>query len=253
MRGTAFDHLAVIEGLVAAPDVDSRWRFVTRHLAAIGMDQINYGVIDDSEADRLAAPIRFLSTMDPGWIDYYGDRAMYDDDPHVTLVRGGNLRPYRWGESRLDGMDDDPAGRDVLGLAAESGLRCQLQVTLPDQDAGLVPVGGMAMGSSLGEDEYFRAIRGREAELATIAYLFHQCSIGEVRRRHRGIPRLSSRERDALQFVASGLRAEAIAHRMGIARVTVELHLRSARRKLKAATLPHAVARAIMFQEIAAA
>lgn len=39
----------------------------------------------------------------------------------------------------------------------------------------------------------------------------------------------------------------------GIARVTVDLHLRGVRRKLRAATLPQAVAKACLFREISAA
>lgn len=62
----------------------------------------------------------------------------------------------------------------------------------------------------------------------------------------RGFPR----ERDTLAFIADGRRIDRIAELMGLARVTVELHLRGARRKLKARTLPEAVAKAIYFGEL---
>ncbi len=62
--------------------------------------------------------------------------------------------------------------------------------------------------------------------------------------------RLSLRERRCLEMVARGLRIQAIADEIVIARVTVEMHLKSAREKLDAATLPQAVAKAIETKEI---
>ncbi len=247
--GQAFDPQGVIADLLAAPDVEARWRGVTAGLAAIGMDQINYGLLDPAAASRYDAPVHFLSTMDPGWIAYYGDRRLDMADPHVVFVRRGNLAPYRWGESALDRIDD-PATRSAVAQTVEAGLRSQLSVTMADAFGAFLPMAGMTLGSSLPEAEYFKAIAGREAELVTIAHLFHQRSIGELRRRGENVPSLSHRERDCLRFVAQGLRVDAIAHKLGLARVTVELHLRRARRKLRAATLPEAVARALLFGEI---
>lgn len=62
--------------------------------------------------------------------------------------------------------------------------------------------------------------------------------------------RLSMREQRCLEMIARGLRVQAIANEIAVARVTVEMHLKSARDKLEAATLPQAVARAIELKEI---
>ncbi|WP_281993218.1 helix-turn-helix transcriptional regulator [Sulfitobacter geojensis] len=56
---------------------------------------------------------------------------------------------------------------------------------------------------------------------------------------------LTARERDCLAYVADGLRTADIAYRLGIAEVTVEMHLRKARHRLRARTRDHAVAVAI--------
>jgi len=242
------DHQAVLADIIDAVDVEDRWQRVTRHLLAIGMDQMNYGLFDTSVAQRGEARVQFLSTMDTGWIEYYTDRGFDVADPHVALVRANNLRPYRWVETSLP-YYESPAEQEVLALAAEAGLRAQLQVTLTGTDGSLKPVGGLAMGSSLGAD-LFRAIDGLEAHLITIAHMFHQRSIGELRRRHSNTPKLSLRERDCLQYLAAGQRIDGVAEKLGLSRVTIEMHLRNARRKLKAATLPEAVAKAIFFQEI---
>lgn len=239
----------IIAAIGTAATVDERWPIVSGLLGKMGIDQINYGIIDTFVADREDAPVRFLSTMDSGWIDYYGDKRLDLDDPHVTLVRNNNLTPYRWGVDVTERLETGRP-KEVAYMAAEAGLRSQWQVTLPDSDGSPVPIGGMALGSSLPAHDFAGVLRGNEAALVIIAHMFHLASIGEIRRRNANVPRLSPRERDALSFVAGGWRMDQIANHMRIARVTVELHLRGARRKLKARTLPEAVAKALAYGEI---
>lgn len=57
--------------------------------------------------------------------------------------------------------------------------------------------------------------------------------------------KLSSRERECLSWIARGERPKTIAHRLGLKRVTVDMHLRNARSKLDAQTREHAVAIAV--------
>lgn len=57
---------------------------------------------------------------------------------------------------------------------------------------------------------------------------------------------LSPRETEVLTWLARGLRADQIAHELGIARVTADLHVANAKRKLGAATREQALARALV-------
>lgn len=86
--------------------------------------------------------------------------------------------------------------------------------------------------------------------LVGLVHLFHAGAVGELIRHRHNVQPLSSRERDCLQLIAQGLRVDAIGDRRVIATVTVELHLRSARRKLGAKTTAEAVARALVHQQI---
>jgi len=239
----------IVAAIFESRDVSERWSRVTAMLADIGMDQINYGLFDPSVADRLEAPVSFLSTMRPDWLEFYSDRRLDLDDPHVILVRQGNLRPYHWDASGRAGITEDRV-RAFDQLAVEAGLTSQLQVILPDEGSAVTPVGGMALGSSLPEKEYARIIAGHAGSLITIAHLFHGQSIGQRRRDIAGVKPLSVRERDCLSLVASGLRIDRIADRLGLARATVEMHLKRTRTKLRAATLPEAVAKALTYHEI---
>lgn len=243
------DYLTILHALKNADSVEQRWASLSHILAEIGIDQVNYGFFDRKAAELMSAPVNFLSTMRPDWIEFYGDNRLDLSDPHVSRVRNGNLDPYLWGEDTLKSLESR-VERNVTELAREAGLRSQLQVILPDSNGSLNPVAGMALGSSLSEREYRSAIKGREAMLVTIAHLFHHCSIGEVKRISDGVRPLSPRERDCLRYAAEGLRGDAVAHRLGLARVTIDMHLKRARKKLGASTLAEAVAKAIVYQEI---
>ena len=56
---------------------------------------------------------------------------------------------------------------------------------------------------------------------------------------------LTVRERDSLAYIADGMRTADVAHRLGIAETTAEMHLRNARNRLGAKTRDQAVALAI--------
>ncbi|GGY92818.1 helix-turn-helix transcriptional regulator [Novosphingobium colocasiae] len=64
---------------------------------------------------------------------------------------------------------------------------------------------------------------------------------------------LTPRERECLALIAQGHRVAHIAHQLGVASVTVEFHLKHARTKLDARTLPHAVALALTSGQIVGA
>lgn len=235
--------------LNAARSADTQWQALIRFMGDHGADTINYAVLNTLEFERKIAPVIQFSNMSASWIDHYLDQRMDLADPHVRHVREGNLNAYRWDEARTGRLQSEK-GRGVLALAAEAGLRSQISVVAPDPIGYGDPIGGMTIGSSLDADEYFRVIEGKENLLLSAAMLFHSSSIGEIRRQHVGAQPLSERERDCMSFVAAGLRNSRIAERMRVSEVTVEMHLRSARRKLRARTTAQAIARAMIFGDI---
>ena len=240
---------SAIERLMAAGSLAERWSAVTEILAGHGADVVNYAVLNTFEADRAEASVTQFSTMDPGWIDFYLAERLDLADPHVAYARESWLRPYYFDEDMAARLEPDAAR--VIRLAAEAGLRSQISVIAPDSYRPHEAIGGMTIGSSQTSKQFFAEIAGREAGLMAIALLFHSLSIGELRREQFGGEKLSPRERDCLTFLSLGERNSRIAERLGIAEVTVEMHLRNARRKLRAGTTAQAMARALVTGEIA--
>ncbi len=99
-----------------------------------------------------------------------------------------------------------------------------------------------------------QACRGHEIEkifsehadvLRLTAFFAHQRLQAALENEHRDIA-LSPREKECLLWVAQGLRSKQIADKLGLRPVTVELHLKNARTKLRAATREQAIAIALL-------
>ncbi|MBK9010497.1 LuxR family transcriptional regulator [Novosphingobium sp.] len=239
-----------LAGLEAALDHGLRWSGLVTQLRDLGIDQVNYAVLDLQTGTREEAGVIQYSSMDPTWIGHYLDRRLDLHDPHVRFVRERGFNPYRFSAEMGERLEDRREA-DVIAQAAEAGLRSQISVVFPDLLGNPDPIGGMTLGSSLPEDEFVRRFAGQEMALLTIGTMFHERSLGEVRGNQHGAKALTPRERDCLTLLAQGKRTARIAERLKIADSTVELHLRNARRKLKAKTAAQAVARALLFGEIA--
>jgi DNA-binding CsgD family transcriptional regulator len=238
-----------LDTLNAAKGVDDRWNHLTRFMGDHGADVINYAVLNTLEFSRAEASVTQFSNMSSDWIEHYLAQRLDLHDPHVRYAREGGVEPYRWDERRTGFLTSED-GRNVLSLAAEAGLRSQISMVAPDPSGRGEPIGGMTIGSSLHDGEYFRAIAGKEAMLISAAMLYHHSAIGEIRRHQVSARPLSPRERDCMTYVASGLRTARIAEKMHISEVTVDMHLRNAREKLRARTTAQAVARAMIFGDI---
>lgn len=237
----------VMETLVRQPDPVARWQALTTSLADFGLTQINYAFLDFESASRMEArgdPA--MSTMRRDWIEHYTERQYDLRDDAVAHVRQGNVHPMLWSLEQIPRLKSGQISHE----AGEAGLKAGLLVPLAGPAGSDLPAAAIMLGSGLGEAEFLKLIGSGGMMLVSLAHLFHAGAVGELIRRRHNIPPLSSRERDCIQLIARGLRVDAIADRLAIARVTVELHLRTARQKLGARTTPEAVARALLYQQI---
>lgn len=240
---------ANLDQLFQCRTMDERWTCFTDIYRSFGFDQINYAVLNVATEERSTASVTQYSTMDPGWIDFYLGERLDLDDPHVRFVREFGFKPYFFEAAMARDLPDNE--RKVMEQAAEAGLRSQISVIFPTTTGESAPSGGISIGSSLSAAEYRALAKGKEQQLIALSMIFHSLSIGDVRRSQLGVRPLSERERDCSRYVADGLRVGRIADRMAISEVTVELHLRNARRKLGATTTPHAVSLALFAGELA--
>ncbi|MBI1256548.1 MAG: hypothetical protein GC204_03670 [Chloroflexi bacterium] len=236
-----------IEDLAAENEPTARWALLTSTLRQFGLDQINYAFLDFESATRMEArgdPA--MSTMSRDWIEHYTEQLYDMQDDAVAHVRRGEIAPMLWSVERAPRM----SAPKVIYEAGDAGLRSGLLVPLAGPAGSTLSGAGIMLGSSFDEVEFLKLIGSQGMTLVALAHLFHAGAVGELMRRRHNTPPLTPRERDCLQLLARGLHTDAIGDRLAIATVTVEMHLRNARRKLGAKTSPEAIARALLYQQI---
>jgi LuxR family quorum-sensing system transcriptional regulator CciR len=242
-----FDAQELFEQVMRHDRVPARWAALTQGLEAIGLDQINYAFLDMQSYSRTEArgdPA--MSTMRPDWIAHYSERRYDLVDDLVAHVRAGRVTP-RFAELH---RSEEFLAREVMAEAVEAGLRNTLLVPLAGPLGSSLPGAGITLGSSLPTRDYQAIMVEHGMSLVTLSHLFHAGAVGEMARRRAGAGEFSARERECFQLLAAGYRAGQIADRLALAPVTVAMHLRNGRKKMAAATLAEAVARAISYGQI---
>lgn len=188
-----------------------------------------------------------MSTMRPDWIAHYSELRYDMVDDVVDHVRHGNRQPMLWsGEPHRIARYRSP----YMNEAVEAGLHAGLAVPLAGPSAASQSAAGIMLGSGFSEHEFVKILAEHGQTLIALAHVFHTGAVGELMRHRHGVKPLTVRERDCLHYVAVGLRPEAIAEKLGVARVTVDMHIRNARGKLGARTPAEAVARGLLYRQI---
>ncbi|MDO9499794.1 LuxR family transcriptional regulator [Falsiroseomonas sp.] len=217
--------LEALSGLLRTPDAAEAWRGFGAFLGNHGLDRL---ILYD-----VTAPTPGLwTTFAPDWLRHYQAQGYAAIDPFLTHC----LDPAAsvpTGAAYLDRLGHlAPRQRDLIAEAGEAGFNAGFSLVLAP--------GGMAwnIGSGLRPREV-AALRLSMGPRLPLALRLMQARL-------RPAPALSEREAEALEWLAAGLRVKEIAHRMGIAPVTVELHLKSARTRLGARTRDQALLQAAL-------
>ena len=241
----AFDPLLAHDLLQGAAGADQRWLFAQQLFRAQGIDWLTAGTAPRTRLDcvtvRTTLPERVMA-------DYLSAR-LFADDPWMDHAAISNA---------VDAMNIETARHGALGdrcqrlcaVFAVHGLR---HVSLLPAYGGARPgalvlyAAGRAEAMALRDPAHQARLRALGAIVA--AHCRPEDGLGGAVAPQTGHylinPPLTPRERGALLRLSQGLRTAQIAHRMGIAPVTVDKHLRQAREKLGARTREQTLAFAI--------
>ena len=179
--------------------------------------------------------------MNQGWLSDYAQQGFVHIDPLILGALQGQKSP-RLINGKVQGVDQDcPRGRDYQDQITSWGYQ--------NIDTHVFASGtpGYKKGVVMARAD-FEPSPGNDHRIisAMISAAVHSpenaTSPGFT---NIGSNPLTVRETDVLSYLASGLRNDAIAYKLGVAEVTVRAHITSARQKLQAATREEAVATAI--------
>lgn len=255
MRAELVDFLT--ELMAPESEMQSAFARLTALAHSLGIDHVNLGtfqpVVDGPPAAHL------WSTMPAAWIDEYTSRGLSEHDYAVCGLLNGDSWPklsrIEWDAPELvRTRKAQPATLEVLAASAEAGMKealafgIGLNEPIRHDVPGLGPAGfacGIGIAERSANGSYFRHLRAVEALMVTACFALLPLLAESHRRERISVSALSRREREVLQRLSVGDRPGAIADRLNIATVTVNLHIMRARRKLGARTSAEAVAKAI--------
>ncbi len=216
---------------------DPGWRASLRAAQRLGVAAVNAGAI----FTRSREPVWVRYGMRPEWVETYTAERMYEIDPVVGWFGAESLSGrFSAGDVRGSGPGRRPAemadlleshgyrhliGRKwVEGPVTKAVLFCTenpAETDLSPDTLAILPVVSAMMAGRLGAPPLSAGFLGM--------------TYGP----------LTGRERDVLSFLACGLDNQQIAERLGLAEVTVRMHMSKARRKMGAATREQALALAM--------
>ena len=225
---------------------------------ALGVDHINLGLTaprSDGTAD-----VKLWSTMNDGWISEYNECYLANDDYVVRTmmpgfeIPGSEIQRLTWhGDILSRSRDVRKPTQRVLAGAGENGMVQAVSYALAGLPAranpaasrysGLMVSFGRDAGRSV--DSFDNQVVAQEDLLLTALFALMPRLLQFEGADDSPTQQLSTRERDVLLYLSKGQRPDAIADALGIARVTVDLHIKNARTKLGARTPAEAVAVAL--------
>ncbi len=224
---------------LAAPScAEGVWRSTTGFFNQFGIDGLVY-----LDADGENFTLR--STLPKSWHQHYVDSNYQEVDPFAQICcTSTSPLPILTGADNLTLYPHlGDSQKKLVQEAGETGFKAGFSSCF--RPASTKGFGGWNLMSSKGKKSSDATLSEHGDLLHLAAFCAHQA----LAKSPRSAPKtnLSTRETECLQWLATGLRTQQIAHKMGLKPVTIEFHFRKARQKLGVNTREHALAKALSF------
>jgi LuxR family quorum sensing-dependent transcriptional regulator len=233
--------LDFVQQLQQLTDYDDICRLITKELEWFGFTHVTH--ISMPGPGQSAGDSLIMNTRPQAYVDNYIEKNHVARDPVIAELRR-TLNPYSWGDIR-ERRDLSKAERMILDEAREFDV----------QDGLTIPIvtlsGSMSIFCPCGRDPNLTP-RARAALEIIGVYSHHALkrALVQTQRSEAARAPLTPREREIMQWVASGKTDEEIADILSISTTTVTTHVENAKLKLDAFRRTYAVVQAIRFGEI---
>lgn len=222
-------------------------------LAAFGFTSViyDYTPVPFAHDGELITPsLLKLRNIEASMADLWCHGGYYQIDP-VQLVAARSSVPFVWSYSRPEGS---PLGRvmaprhaPVVSYLRDTRMTCGVTVPIHLSGGDFATFTGIRIDP---EGDFEDGLRAHLPAIALIGQMFHGAAYGTFDATTRTCQhvKLTAREIECLRLTAQGLTAKEIAHRLGRAVGTVNLHLTLAIKKLGARNRVQAIARAAHYR-----
>lgn len=224
-------------------DMNSFWSLIHGQMEARGVSSILFGVMPSKrelEHRRLSQALIWKSSHKKEFFDAFDVNALLDEDltadhcaHHADVMIWHD--PKNWEQAT-------PTQKRRAGIERDLGLAIGFSV--PSAHFHPVQVGGVGVSMENVSLREFQSLWKQDGQdLITLCGMLDSGMRGQ---HLNDLVSLSRREEQCLTWLAAGLRPDRIAGKLGVSDKAIEKYIAGARRKLKAATRDHAVAKAIM-------
>ncbi len=245
---------AILERLGVLPDLSAFGDIIDAIRATYDVDHVYYyalslGLDARSREDYYVGELpevegiirqggRRLAAMSytPDWITRYLEAKFFDFDP-VLAGAQGSFDPVDWRNLDWRGADY----KRFLNEAVDFGVGNQGYTVPVRGPAGQFAI--FTVNKNCSEETWNALIAECRTDFMLLAHFTHQrmLKLSGLEYKHPSRP-LSRRERDAIRLIADGLSRGQAAEKLGISENTFRVYIDSARHKLGALNVPHAIA-----------
>ncbi len=244
----------ILENLSSLPQLEGFGDTIEAIRATYDVDHVHYvalslGLAARSRADRLVAELpevhgilsqsgRQLAAMSysPDWMNRYMEAKFFDLDP-VLHGASASFDPIDWAD--LDWSEADRHGfRDEASVFGVGNQGYTVPVRGPSGQFAIFTI-----NKACDRESWKKLLKESRTDFMLLAHFTHQQVLKLAGHEDAAPTRpLSARERDAMRLIASGLSRGQASEKLGISENTFRVYIDSARHKLCALNVPHAIA-----------
>lgn len=243
--------LDTLARIAAGPDVDQVWQTLADDLRPRGFARVNYGFTRFRQKESIGAPedAIYLSTADPACVRHYFRGGFYARTPmYRWSLQNTGACTWRWVDEALAAGTLPPPEAEAVRTNHQMGIRAGISISFPPTSARSKGAIGLIADPGLTHDDVDRIWAAEGAEMQALCNMAHlKITQLPFHTRRRA---LTDRQREALEWVADGKTTQDIATLMNVSAAMVEKHLRLAREALDVDTTAHAVAKAMLQNQI---
>ena len=243
--------LALLGRIASASSVQDIWDLTVSHLQPLGFSRLNYGFTKFRYDRSIGDPddVLFLTTGSAEYAQRYFRGGLYARTPMYRWVtKNVGYCSWRWVQEAYASGTLPPDEMDAVRLNQSLGVVAGLSISFPETSSRSKGALGMIADAGLGHDDVDAIWAARSDEIMAVANMMH-LKISQLPMPTRRRP-LTTRQREALEWVADGKTAQDIAILMGVSSAMIEKHLRLARDALDVETTAQAVAKGAMLNMI---
>lgn len=242
--------ISYLDRVLLASTIEEIWGLHTTRMAQFGFDRLIYAFTRFRTQYSLGSPddSLILSNHHPDYLKEFVQGGLYHSAPMVRWA-ADNIGAQSW-RLMTDAMKNavlTPGERRVADLNQRFHLKAGYSISF--RDVSIRAKGGIGLcaqsGLTQGDVDAIWALHGREITVLNNVIHLRISALPYVSARN-----LTTRQREALEWVGDGKTTQDIATIMGLTAATVEKHLRLARETLDVDTTAQAVLKASFRNQI---